>query len=77
MKVYLSTQFYDCTHVYIFIKALGSDESEVNGQSSEQISTAALRVKPHPPERVDQALLKTPPKRTTGIYIHKLTVSTG
>ena len=67
------------THAYIFIKALGSDESEVNGQSSEQTSTAALRVKPHPPEGVDQALLKTPPKRTTGIYmyIHRLTVSTG
>ena len=71
VKVCLSMQFYDCTHVHVlFVKALGSNKSEINGQSSEITPLAALTVKPHPPDGVDQALLKTPPKRTTGIVLY-------
>ena len=66
---------YTCMRIFIIhvhvLKAEGSGERKVNGQSSEQTSTAAPTAKPHPPEGVDQALLKTPPKRATGI-IHVL-----
>ena len=66
---------YTCTlifviHVHVHVlKAPESGERKVNGQSSEQTSTAAPTTKPHPPEGVDQALLKTPPKRATGIIL--------
>ena len=62
---------YTCTHIFVIPKAEGSGEREVNGQSSEQTSTAAPTAKPHPPEGVDQAPLNTPPKRATGIiHVH-------
>ena len=66
---------YTCTRIFVIhvhvLKAEGSGERKVNGHSSEKTSTAAPTAKPHPPEGVDQALLKTPPKRATGIiHVH-------
>ena len=63
---FVTVRMHAYMYMYFFIKALGSGNSEANGQSSEQPSPGVPTVKPHPPEEVDQALLKTPPKRTTG-----------
>ena len=83
--LYTHTRAHTHTHTHAHMLAhslakgeavVRSDESKANGQSSEQMLPTTSTVKPHSSEGMNQALLKTPPKRSTGYCIthsHKYT----